>query len=159
MAENYFEILGLPNKPIDPDRLREAYERERMIWFLRQFVPEFLLIAPKKLAEFEEAYARLRDPRQQDALLKRFTESQAGAPAGANSGPAVRPPPMAPPPVARHRVLLELVRAAEPMRAGGRKLSGQDKMALVRLAMKRGMEYSDAIELVDQAIDRLGRDR
>jgi hypothetical protein len=157
MAENYFEILRLPCKPIDPDRLREAYERERTIWFLRQFVPEFLLIAPAKLAQFEEAYARLRDPRQQEALLKRYAESPAGGQAG--SEPAVRPPPMANPPVARHRVLLELVRAAEPMRAGGRKLSGQDKMALVRLAMKRGMEYSDAIELVDQAIDRLGRDR
>jgi hypothetical protein len=156
---NEFEVLSLPPRLTDVDELQRAYRQQRTMWFMRQFVPEYMTLAAKMLEQIEDAYSKLRDPRQQRAILRTIGEIAAPLPniRAKTSKPAqVEPAQANVLIVSRPKITLEITRAAEALLGGDRTtLSDADQMSLVRKAMSLGLDYADAADLVRQTVQRL----
>lgn len=149
----FFEILGLPVKSIEPDRLREVYREQRTAWFLKQFVPEYLSVARKRLKDLEDAYDALRDPRRQKAILRDLKQRQRTGEIKRDAieadMPAPSPEPI--PTVHRPKIVRKLVQIADMIvHRRKRPMSETEVKTLTRIGFKMGLEYPDSAQLVQQ---------
>lgn len=153
-AKTYFEILGLPAKPVDSERLRAAFQQSRTVWFLRQYIPEYLGQARRRLKELDEAFDALKDPRRQSAILREIRQY-------ARTDPLVEEP--AVPPVnrpepkplegvfamPRAKVVRKLEQvAAMLVKRHKRPLNETELKTLTRIAFRMGLDYPEASQLV-----------
>lgn len=160
MVRDYFDLLGLPVKEVDPAALDVAYRRQRRIWFLRQYVPLYAAEARQTLPRLEEAYRMLHDPRRQAAVIR---DAQAARRADDARDPgAFQPEPdpssreSSPTGIPRPQAVRRLMAAAETMVSRLRRgLSESEKSALVRAGFQMGLDYPDAQHLVEQIHTRL----
>lgn len=152
MSVEYFELLGLELKPVDLATLQSAYKEQRTAWFLRQFQPEYLSQARKKLRLLDEAYETLRDPRRQGAIIRELRAQRRNRD---------EPRPIMPSPVPsaeapftsthRPRVVRKLVQVADLIvHKRHRPLSDSERRTLTRLGFKMGLDYPEAQRLVEQ---------
>lgn len=156
MSEEYFEILGLPVKSIEAERLRDVYKEQRTRWFLRQFVPEYLTQARLRLKQLDDAYEVLRDPRRQKAILRELKHRQRASELKRDAiDPDTLPlregtvEPIAS--VHRPKVIRKLVQIAEMLvHRRQRSMSEEEIKTLTRIGFKMGLEYPDSMQLVKQ---------
>ncbi|MFO0949038.1 MAG: hypothetical protein U1D30_24525 [Planctomycetota bacterium] len=160
MSVEYFELLGLEVKPAEAGTLQAAYKEQRTAWFLRQFQPEYLNTARKKLRQLDEAFEILRDPRKQAAIIREhraYRRSQ--------EQPLPLPVPPLPPTeddslasIHRPRVIRKLVQVAELIvHKRHRPLTDSERRTITRLGFKMGLDYSESQRLVEQIAEDAAR--
>ena len=155
MATDYFSILGLPVEPIEPDQLREAYRRQRTLWFMRQSEPEYLTQATKQLESIDEAYRILSDPIRQKAVARQLREASSPVPQNRPEQPPPASAGASRPLVNRTIVIRQMLHAAESLLASGGALDEPAKKRLVRMGFSQGLDYADAVQVTERIAARL----
>jgi hypothetical protein len=158
VRQDLFEILNLPQKPIDLDGLTAAYRDVRKLWFFRQYDPEYLIEAREHLEQIDEAFQSLKDPKRQGLILRELqarkrsdTKPVPVVDAAAPSHEAIHDD--VPPAINRSKIVRQLLREAEDMVSQTRRpLSSVQQESLRQKAYEMGLPFDDAEEVIPRIV-------
>lgn len=164
MFINPFEVLGLPVDLVDSETLRHAYEQHRLLWFFRQFDPQFVSHATEKLNAVEQAYHKLQDRTRQSVCLREVkSRAQLSSPAHRSSTVSNRTVKSTEPNPARApriKIVRRMIQEAELIARTSRSiLDSADCKQIANIGFSLGLEYSNAAELADRIAKRIESER